>query len=146
MSDKQIYESFQIAKIKNTKQRTAILTILANVGKPLTVSDIYQEMQALKIDVNLSTIYRSLDIMSNKGLITKISNLQDNKAMYEVNQGIHHHYLYCIGCEKIITIEHCPLIDYENQLYISTGYKIIGHKLNVFGYCPSCQKKAKNDF
>jgi Fur family ferric uptake transcriptional regulator len=64
----------------------------------------------------------------------------DNRALYEMNQMTHRHYLVCLGCKKILAIEHCPLKAYEKALGEKTDYAIAGHKLDIYGYCPECRR------
>jgi Fur family ferric uptake transcriptional regulator len=47
-----------------------------------------------------------------------------------------------LGCKKILSIEHCPLKGYEEILKKETDYAISGHKLDIYGYCPDCQKNG----
>jgi len=54
---------------------------------------------------------------------------------------VHRHYLICLGCKKIMPIDHCPLGDYEKSLAKKTNYLISGHRLDIYGYCPECKLK-----
>jgi len=126
--------------LKHTKQRLAILQILQKATQPLSAEQIYDMLRDQHTLISLSTVYRALDTMSDKEIVTKINIIQDDKALYEMNCGLHHHYLFCLGCNKIITIKHCPLEEYEKALKKETDYEIVGHKLSVYGYCPACKK------
>lgn len=127
--------------LKITKQRIAILDILEKSEQPISAEQIYIILLDENISVSLSTVYRTLDVMTEKNMVTKITISQDGKTLYEINCELHRHYLYCLRCNKILTIKHCPLENYEQSLIDKTGYDIVGHKLNVYGYCPECKKK-----
>lgn len=129
--------------IKITKQRKAILNILSENDQPMSAEQIFLSLSGDDSPPSLSTVYRSLDILAEKDIITKLSLSEDNKALYEINSNLHRHYLCCLGCSKIIPISKCPLEDYEQTLAEETGFEIAMHKLNVYGYCPDC--KAKGD-
>jgi len=124
---------------KNTKQRTAILEILEKSEQPLSAETIYAELLNKKTSVSLSTVYRTLEIMVAKNHVTKLTLSGDSKSLFELNRMIHSHYLICLGCKKIITINHCQLQNYEDCLAKETGFSIVGHKLDIFGYCPECR-------
>jgi len=49
-------------------------------------------------------------------------------------------FVICMGCKKMLTIEHCPLENFEKALEKETDFVIAGHKLDVYGYCSECQK------
>lgn len=127
--------------LKNTKHRLSILEVLYQESQPVSVDKIYFKIKENSIDINLSTVYRNLEMFVNKGIATKLTFLGDSRALYEYNKMDHKHYLVCLECKKILTIEHCPIHDYERSLEEETGFKISAHKLVMFGYCPECEKK-----
>lgn len=129
--------------LKITKNRTAILRILAQSDQPLAAEEIFWQLKNKKISVNLSTVYRTLEILTDKNLLTKINIEGDNRALFEFNPMVHRHYLVCLGCKKILTINYCPLKDYEKSLAKETNYTIAGHKLDIYGYCPDCMAKSR---
>ncbi|MFA5659305.1 MAG: Fur family transcriptional regulator [Oscillospiraceae bacterium] len=127
--------------LKKTKQRTAILEILESSEQPVSAEEVFIELSGQKITASLSTVYRSLETMADKGVLTKL-NLTGEKALFEINCMVHRHYLTCLGCKKIVPINHCPIESYEKTLGEQTGFVVVSHKLHVFGYCPDCQKKG----
>lgn len=125
--------------LKNTKHRKMILNILEKSSQPISAEQLFQEMTQKNISINLSTIYRTLDTLSDKKLITKLNIREDNKTLFEFNRKIHRHHLICLGCKKILAIDSCPLAGYEKVLENETNYTIEGHNLDIYGYCPNCQ-------
>lgn len=139
-------EIFNNYKIRNTKQRNIILNILKNTGSPLTAEDIFIKTQSANDYMNFSTVYRILNTFVSKNMILKTSISGDEKNMFELNLEEHSHYLICTLCKNMIKIGQCPLEEYESQLQKSTKFHITGHKLEVYGYCPTCiSKKEKRD-
>ncbi len=125
--------------LKNTKHRTAVIEILAQSSQPISAEEIYFMLKESKVDINLSTIYRTLEVFAANDIVTKLNLTGSSKALYEYNMMTHRHYLICIKCKKIVTIEHCPLQDYEALLEKHTDFSIVGHKLDIYGYCPECK-------
>lgn len=132
--------------LKSTKHRLEILNILDNTNLPLSAEQLFLNMQKKDISINFSTVYRTLDILVSKELVNKQTVVGNNLALYEYNKNIHKHYLICIGCKKIQTIEGCPLNNYENELSMKTDFEITGHRLDIYGYCPKCKEIDKNQF
>lgn len=128
--------------LKSTKGRKAILDILTNSEQPMAAEEIYLALKDKKININLSTVYRTLESLENIDLITKISIMDDDRMLFEYNQMGHRHYLVCLNCKKIITIHNCPLGTYEKELETKTDFSILGHKLYLYGYCKECQSKS----
>lgn len=137
-------ESFKKSGLKNTRQRKAILNILSSSQQPMAAEDVYLELKQNQIDVNLSTVYRSLEIMSGKDVVRKVSVAGDNRMLYELNERSHQHYLVCVNCKKIQPVGHCPLEAYEKSVARETNYAIMGHRLDIYGLCPECQTAAKD--
>ena len=134
-------EMLRNSGLKSTKSRSGILNILAQMDQPISAEQIFLELKKKNISANLSTVYRTLDVLADKNLATRISISGNSRNLYEFNRMNHRHYLVCLGCHKIIAINHCPLADYETKLEKETNYSITGHKLNIYGYCPDCQGK-----
>lgn len=128
--------------LKNTKHRTTILELLREAGQPLTAEQLYDALKENNISINLSTVYRTLETLYDKQLILKHNVTNENKAVFEFNNQVHKHYLVCMGCKKILSIENCPLGEYEKYLEGQTDFIITGHKLDMYGYCPECQRKG----
>ena len=139
--DEHLKALLQKSGLKNTKHRTAILELLEQNDQPVTAEQLYAEMRSENVPVNLSTVYRTLDTLCEKELITKLTIEGGAKALFEFNNNLHRHHLICLGCKKILTIENCPLGDYEQKLAGKTHFSITGHKLDLYGFCPDCRRK-----
>lgn len=127
--------------LKNTKHRQTILELLQTEEKPITAEQIYCILKEKNVSINLSTVYRTLETLSEKELILKHSVTNENKGLFEYNNQVHKHYLVCVGCKKILAVEGCPLHQYEESLAQKTGFLITGHKLDMYGLCPVCQNE-----
>lgn len=131
--------------LKNTKHRSAILDILVKSDQPIAAEQIFHKLKERNVSISLSTVYRTLETLIDKDMVTKMNIIGDSRSLFECNKMIHRHYLVCTGCKKIIDINHCPLEDYEKSLEQETNFKISGHKLNIFGFCPQCQKTDRQE-
>lgn len=128
--------------LRSTKSRIAILEILGESKQPISAEEIYLKLKDNKDITNLSTVYRNLDTLEQKNIVTKLGLLDDDKMLYEYNSMAHRHYLVCSGCKKIVTIQDCPLTSYEKTVEEKTGFSIKGHKLYLYGYCKDCNEKG----
>ncbi len=138
-------KKFSSNGIKNTKQRNLVFDVLKGEDRALTADEIYIKLTEQENSISLSTIYRILDVFVSKGLILKTNTFNGKKSVYEINRMKHKHYLICTNCNKNIEINHCPLEGLEKSLAKETKYKIVGHKLDIYGYCPECQEKGRRE-
>ena len=116
--------------LKNTKHRNDILNVISNSVLPLSAEEIYR----VNNNINLSTIYRTLNILTNKEVLIKENN--NGVYYYQLNNHHHKHILVCSECSEKILIEDCPVN--TNKIAKSTGYKITGHNVELTSICPKC--------
>jgi len=90
--------------------------------------------------VNLSTVYRTLDLMESKSVVNKIV-MMDGKARYELTVDGHRHHLVCTNCHKSVPIDFCPLENMEKDIGMRSDFDITGHKIEIYGICPNCKKE-----
>ncbi|HOV69495.1 MAG TPA: Fur family transcriptional regulator [Clostridia bacterium] len=134
-------ESLKKCGLRITPHREKILDILEKSDQPIPADRIFIMMKDDDIDINLSTVYRALEALVSKGLAVKLDIGGENKVYYAYNNNVHSHYLVCLGCKSITTIDYCPLEEYEKKLEEEREFSVSGHKLDIYGYCPGCKKK-----
>ncbi len=134
------YEMTWPADLKKTKQRLALMELLKNKHYPMSASEIFIELSNLEDKVSLSTIYRNLDSLRQYKLIRTLSMPSDETVYYELNRDGHTHYAVCLSCQKIIKLKTCPLSESFPELD-ELGFKLSGHKIELYGYCSECQGK-----
>ena len=131
-----------------TNPREVIIGILQNTDKHLSAEDIY--VKALKVypAIGLTTVYRTLDLFSQIGLVQKF-DFGDGKARYELTGKVktkaHHHHLICTGCKTVIDFtdfkrEELELMNkIEKSLSEKHKFKIMHHTVHFHGLCERCQ-------
>lgn len=128
------------AKLKNTKNRTKILTIFEKTIEPLCAEDIYTKVNK---EINIATIYRNLNTLTDKRILSKVI-FDDGKMYYKLNSSNHTHNLVCTICHNIAPIENCPIDLISKNIKDTTGYEITTHMLEIRGICPKCQSRLKS--
>lgn len=133
--------------MKSTKARNEVLRILIARAGVVTPDDMHQQLAARGVKINVSTIYRILELFTTKGLTIKTYLPDIRKYGFSLRSMGHRHRLICLACHQIVDIGHCPLQPFELALAQQTQFEIVGHQLEIYGYCPKCQKKmeAKKD-
>jgi Fur family ferric uptake transcriptional regulator len=117
------------------------MEVLQKSDKPLSADQVFFELKKREIRVNLSTVYRVLETLADKNLAVKLSIPGDSRTLYGFKRVGDKHYLICLGCNKMIPLNRCPLGNYEEFLAKETNFTISGHKLDIYGYCPECREK-----
>jgi Fur family ferric uptake transcriptional regulator len=127
---------------KLTPQRRAVLNVIALSQNHLTPADIYERVNKEHPNIGLVTIYRTIEILTELGLICEV-HAGGNCRNYIVRRpSEHHHHLLCSECGKVIDFTDCNLDELEQRLSEETGFKIESHLLEFSGLCQNCQKIA----
>lgn len=133
-----------------TLGREAIIDVLTKANKHLSAEDIYMRVHPKYPNIGLTTIYRTLDILVNIGIIFKF-DFGDGRARYELvenTKGLNYHlHLICINCNRIIDYtdyidDVIELIDQiEKGLSLKYNFKITNHTIQFYGFCKECAGK-----
>lgn len=128
--------------LKKTKPRECVLEVLERAPGPMSAADIYAAVQESGESAWLSTVYRTLELFEQKGLAVKISVLNNENALYELNRFEHKHYAVCLMCHKIIPMANCPMEKFMPHIE-DKDFKVVGHNLEIYGYCRDCLAKQQ---
>jgi Fur family ferric uptake transcriptional regulator len=129
--------------LRKTKARNSILTVLKENG-PKTIEELYDLVQAQNEKFSLSTIYRTCETLTEKGILVK-SNMTDGKARYEFNCTEHRHHAVCMDCHRIIPIEDCPFGEFSKLMETKYDFDVHSHKIEILGYCQDCKANHKDE-
>ena len=133
-----IWQSYLKEKgIRVTAGRISILNIISASNKGLSAEVIYTECKKQNNNLNLSTIYRTLEILEEKDVIKKINI--DGPAIYVLKKENHKHTLECDVCHKCVEIP-CPMEEIEEAIKARVGFSLTKHKLELNGICDECKK------
>jgi len=144
---------FQGHGYKLTLSRQAILEVLSNTSKHLSAEEIYLQVHKIYPQAGLSTVYRTLELLVEIGLVLKF-DFGDGRARYELSGGPkgerHHHHLVCTGCGRVI--DYTDFIDKEIELLKRTekglskkyNFDITDHLIQFYGFCDRCRNKKRN--
>jgi len=136
-----------------TQSREAIIDVLNCADEHLTAAEIYMKAHEINPAVGLTTVYRTLDILTEMGVVHKFE-FGEGKARFELTgestDREHHHHLVCMKCKKII--DYSDMLDEERdfiekiQLKLSEryGFEIRDHFLRFNGICADCRKNSNN--
>ncbi|MDD6795828.1 MAG: Fur family transcriptional regulator [Clostridiaceae bacterium] len=130
---------------KLTPQRRAIVdTIVDNEGKHLTAEEIYDEVKKDCPDIGLATVYRTIIILEEIGVVSKLQ-LNDGCSRYEIvhsDERHKHHHLICQKCNAVIEVEEDLLDELEEKIENEYGFKILDHSVKFYGLCSDCKKNS----
>lgn len=122
-----------------TPQRMMILTAIEDSDDHISAEEIYAQVMAKYPHVNISTVYRTLELLKQLGLVTETDMGGGRSRYHPVGKG-HHHHLVCQECGDIIDLDESLLSSLKSSLL--REYKFIADlkHLAIFGRCARCSQ------
>jgi len=119
-----------------TPQRELVLRAVERLGHA-TPDEVLKEVHAESQAVNISTIYRNLELLEELGLV-RHSHITDRAPTYHSTSLPQHVHLVCRSCHRIIDASPEEIEPLTEALRKNHGFKTdVGH-LTVFGTCKEC--------
>jgi len=121
-----------------TPQRELILGAVHDLGHA-TPDEVLAHVQERASSVNVSTVYRTLEVLEELGLV-KHAHLSDRAPTYHSVDGHEHFHLVCRNCRRVISVDVGVASDFVARLAEDHGFvPDLGH-LTVFGRCEECSE------
>ena len=125
-----------------TPQRLAVLKILSRDGTHPSVAQVYERVRADFPTTSLATVYKTIILLKELNEVLELG-FPDGSNRYDGYRPFPHPHIICIRCKKIVDPELASLSDLNQEMGRKTGFQILHHRLDFFGFCPECQKKNK---
>ena len=101
--------------------------------------EIFADIHQTARGVNVSTVYRTLELLEQLGLVTH-THLGHGAPRYHLAAEAQHVHLVCRDCEKVIQVDPAAVSGLVTALDADFGFETdVGH-LTVFGHCADCRK------
>lgn len=124
-----------------TTQRRYILdAIMENHSEHLSIEELYTEVKKRCPEIGIATIYRTVQILEETGVLAK-QNFADGCSRYELvdqSERHNHHHLVCIKCGKVIEIKDDYFDKLEQHIEKDENFVIINHNVTFYGKCKEC--------
>lgn len=120
-----------------TPQRLMVLSAIENSHDHISAEEIYAQVVAKYPQVNISTVYRTLELLEKLGLVTE-TDLGGGRVRYHPADKGHHHHLVCEECGRIIDLDEAVLSSLKNWLRREYRFSADLRHLALFGRCAAC--------
>jgi Fur family ferric uptake transcriptional regulator len=123
-----------------TNQRQIILDVIARSHEHLSADDITARAQRRDRTINPSTVYRTLALLKERGLITgRYTDQDSHREIFEPTPNTEHYHFTCTRCGKVLEFEskHVPAL--RAQLQDEFGVEVRTACLCLTGLCEKCK-------
>jgi len=121
---------------RSTRQRSALLAIIARESRPLSPYELHDLALRAIPSISQSTVYRNLRALEEAGEIHAVS-IPGQPPRYELAAvtAHHHHHFHCRGCDRVYDLEGCPG---GLRGLLPRGFTLEEHTIVLSGKCSAC--------
>jgi Fur family transcriptional regulator, ferric uptake regulator len=134
----ELQERLRAGGYRLTPQRQLVLDAVTDLGHA-TPEDVSGWVRERSSAVNISTVYRTLELLEELGLV-KHAHLTHGAPTYHAADAPEHVHLVCRGCGRVTEVQPAAVEPMVERLRQDKGFVAdVGH-LTVFGWCGKCAR------
>jgi Fur family ferric uptake transcriptional regulator len=125
---------------RRSTPRRVVLELLAERDCCVSAPALYEAARAAGTPVGLASVYRVLDLLTEKGLVEKL-DLAEDHAYYEKVDPVsdHHHHVVCTDCGRVSQFADDQLESALREVEGRTGFAVERHDVLLRGACADCR-------
>jgi len=118
--------------VKLTDQRRIIARVMSESRNHPDVNELYMRVSKIDSKISIATVYRTVKLFEEAGIITK-HDFKSGKARYEEVNESHHDHLIDIKTGEIIEFVDDDIENLQKKVAEKYGYNLVDHKLELYG-------------
>ena len=140
-SDASIIETLRKKGYKATTQRIAICRFALRSRDHPSAQRIYDEVKKVHPTVSLATVYKTLRILTEQGLIQEL-DLPESKARFDSYVEPHIN-LVCLQCGRIQDFDDSAAREMVERVAAKAEFMRTGQRIDIYGMCKTCRGRTK---
>ncbi len=129
--------------LRATSQRQLVMQALQRRHGHVSAEEIYHEISRFHPKVDLATVYRTLELLCEKGIVAKGINPGDAQHRFELLGEHPHYHLVCKKCESTIEVEDDVIERFRAEARQRYGFEIAPGHFLAQGFCQHCYRKMQ---
>ena len=118
--------------VRLTDQRKIIAQIMSDSKDHPDVDELHKRVSEVDKKISIATVYRTVKLFEEAGIVEK-HDFKGGKARYEQSPDEHHDHLIDINSGEIIEFVDKDIEKLQNEVAKKLGYKLVDHKLELYG-------------
>jgi Fur family ferric uptake transcriptional regulator len=127
--------------LRVTPQRAIIMEAIEGLSGHITAEEIYEIVQQVNAYISLATVYRTLDLLKELGLVTE-SHMGTTTTHYAQHTHGNHHHAVCRVCHKSIELSDDLFEFVTTDLRTTHNFVADTNHMVIFGWCEACKERA----
>jgi Fe2+ or Zn2+ uptake regulation protein len=136
-SEERLRSALEASGHRHTAQRAAIYRYLKGVTSHPSADEIFTQVREVLPDISLATVYKALEAFVEAGVSRKL-DLGGGPARYDGRTDDHDH-VRCLKCGSVRDVVGTHDSELIRGLHSEDGFEVLDYRLELIGYCPSCQ-------
>eukprot|EP00210_Caulerpa_lentillifera_P008778 g8374.t1 len=118
-----------------TEQRRLIARVVASSQDHLSAEDIFQEASRVDAKLSIATVYRTLRLFEEIGILES-HDFREGVARYEEVRDDHHDHLIDLRSGKIFEFQDEEIEKRQKEIAEKLGYQLVDHRLELYDFVP----------
>ena len=127
-----ITERCEAKGLRMTGQRRTIAGVLEDSDDHPDVEELYARASGRDPNISIATVYRTVKLFEEAGILEKVE-FGDGRARYEDAERDHHDHLIDLHSGEVIEFVDAEIEALQERIANKLGYKLKGHKLELYG-------------
>jgi Fur family ferric uptake transcriptional regulator len=129
--------------LRLTRQRRQTARVVLSARTHVTADQLADEARASKQSVGRATIYRTLELLRQAGLV-RGHDFGQGTVLYEpVLDRTHHDHMRCTECGSILEFRCARIEKLQEEIASRHGFLLVSHRLEMFGVCKPCRSRRR---
>ena len=128
--------------MRMTDQRRVIAQVIEQSADHPDVEELYRRASRIDQRISLSTVYRTLNLFEEAGLVTK-HDFKDGRARFEPIPDEHHDHLIDIRSGKVIEFRNEKIEAIQELIAKRLGYRLVDHRLELYAVPMGSEERKK---
>jgi Fur family ferric uptake transcriptional regulator len=126
-----------------TPQRELIFRSFFELGRHVSVDDVYDKVRERDRSIGYSTVWRNLKLICQVGLAEEV-NLGDGITRYDRVTKVPHGHYYCTQCKSVTEFNVDNIVGALAEHAKGTDFHPDVFKVEIQGLCKDCFDKQQN--
>jgi Fur family ferric uptake transcriptional regulator len=140
---KKFKEYLKSGGLSFTTERRQILEGVFSIDGHFDVDELYDRLRKRRMRISRATIYRSIPLLIESGMIKEALRCQKNVRYEHVFGHEHHDHMVCLRCGKVIEFKEDRIEKLQDEVCRRYDFESMDHRLGIRGYCKKCQSKMR---
>lgn len=122
-------------RLRWTRQRKLILSVLEGRTDHPTAEELYHELRERGESISLATVYRTLRTLAQEGFLRELKGPGPDR--FDPHTHPHYHFR-CRVCGRVHDLD-LPYRAELDRVDVGPGFQVISHEIVWEGICPACR-------